>query len=284
VVYQEAAAIDNWRRVIAAYLPAGNVCGHQICYFREYKCNPKALLAVFNSTLINWLVTVQSSNNHLPGYLISSLPFPKFTPVRNRSSNQVSVLIRAYESWADSLKGIRDREPISVARELLLEMKPEVDRLSEQGGILEDIHDLLAHLAQRMLDLQTMRRSETNRFLSELERLLGGVGDGTLLGTFKGKTLVLNYVGDYQKGERDQTFESIWNVITKNKSGKPYSSPGLEAKLRQLFENSLAAQQPLKVELAITDALIDQTVYFGYGLSQHEIDVIEGVKAIDMQA
>jgi hypothetical protein len=280
IVYQEVAAIDNWRRVIAAYLPAGNFCGHKICYFREYKCDPMALLAVFNSTLINWLVTVQSTNNSLPGYLISSLPFPKFTPVGNRSSNLEYLLIQAYESRAGSLKEIRDREPISMARQLLLDMKPEFDRLSEQGRIQEGIHDLLARLAQRMLNLQTMRRSEINRFLSELDRLLGGVGDAALLDTFKGKTIVQNYVGDYQKGQADQPFESIWNVITNNKSGKhQYSSPGLTSKLRQLFENSVAAHEPLKVELAITDALIDRTVYFSYGLSEQEIGVIEGAKA-----
>jgi Eco57I restriction-modification methylase len=78
IVYQEGAAIDNWRRVIATYLPAGLICGHKICYFTEYKILPTTLLAVFNSKIINWYVTSISTNNSLSAYLIGAIPFPSF--------------------------------------------------------------------------------------------------------------------------------------------------------------------------------------------------------------
>jgi len=61
VVYQEGAAIDNWRRIIATLLPPGSICGHKICYFVDYKISPKALLAVFDSKLVDWYITALST-------------------------------------------------------------------------------------------------------------------------------------------------------------------------------------------------------------------------------
>jgi Eco57I restriction-modification methylase len=68
VVYQEGAAIDNWRRIIATLLPPGFICGHKICYFVDYNVSPKALLAVFNSKLVDWYITALSTNNSLSAY------------------------------------------------------------------------------------------------------------------------------------------------------------------------------------------------------------------------
>ncbi len=75
VVYQEGAAIDNWRRIIATLLPSGLICGHKICYFTDYKISSTTLLSVFNSKLIDWYVTAMSTNNSLSAYLIGSNSF-----------------------------------------------------------------------------------------------------------------------------------------------------------------------------------------------------------------
>lgn len=60
VVYQESAALDNWRRIIAAYLPAGHICGHKICYFINVKYNEfhfwLFLIVALSSGGMNWLV------------------------------------------------------------------------------------------------------------------------------------------------------------------------------------------------------------------------------------
>jgi len=56
IVYQEGSAIDAWRRVVPTYLPEGNICGHKICYFTDYKVDMFAFLAVYASNLINWMV------------------------------------------------------------------------------------------------------------------------------------------------------------------------------------------------------------------------------------
>ena len=78
VVFQECAAIDNYRRIIPAYLPAGSFCGHKICYFKDLRCDPFALLAVFGGALLEWVINAMSVTNSLSAYQISLLPFPRF--------------------------------------------------------------------------------------------------------------------------------------------------------------------------------------------------------------
>jgi len=160
VVYQECAAIDNWRRVIAAHLPEGNVCGHKICYFRDYKCSLMALLAVFNSRLIDWLVTVLSTNNSLPAYLVGALPFPAFTSTG--SGRRAGPSAQACELYAEDVAG-------GCFERLLASVD---DRLAGRGADLDVVHDLLAHLAQVMTDLNKQKQAEMKRFLGDLEARL----------------------------------------------------------------------------------------------------------------
>jgi hypothetical protein len=91
VVYQEGAAIDNWRRVISTLLPAGLICGHKICYFVDYKISSRTLLGIFSSKLIDWYVTALSTNNSLPAYLIGSLRFPNFKNVTLEKERKATV-------------------------------------------------------------------------------------------------------------------------------------------------------------------------------------------------
>ncbi len=112
IVYQECAAIDNWRRVIAAYLPEGNFCGHKICYFMDYRCAPAALLAVFNSRLVDWIITALSSNNSLPAYLVGSIPFLKFSSVSGDQHRRERV--------SDSYRNMTGKHPVGTCLRSLL--------------------------------------------------------------------------------------------------------------------------------------------------------------------
>src|SRR5690606_25090489 len=65
------------------------------------------------------------------------------------------------------------------------------------------VHDLLAHLAQRMIDLNKEKQAEIKRFLGWLEARLKiqPRGGETGITSLTGKTVLQNYLGDYQKGE-----------------------------------------------------------------------------------
>jgi hypothetical protein len=82
VVWQNLAAQNNFRRLIAASVPAGEFCNHALSYVTEKssKVDLRLLLAVLNSNLAEWFFRLGSTNNNILQYLINNIPFPRFRP------------------------------------------------------------------------------------------------------------------------------------------------------------------------------------------------------------
>jgi hypothetical protein len=142
------------------------------------------------------------------------------------------------------------------------------------------VHDLLAHLAQHMIDLNKQKQTETRRFLAWLEERLDIEHKGkTGIDALTGKTTLQHYLGDYQKGEEAQPWEAVLAVLSRNKGkfgvGKQVLEGAAAGTLRTEYERSLAVLRPIKAQLARTDALIDQVVYLLYGLTADEVAVVE---------
>jgi hypothetical protein len=262
VVYQECAAIDNWRRVIAAYLPAGNFCGHKICYFMDYKCSPWALLAVFNSRLIDWMVTAISSNNSLPAYLVGALPFPKFLEHDMKDDESRNRILSLYEEEV-----LTDSDFSRLSKV--------IDELSERV-LLSTIHDVLAFLAKTMIDLNEAKRGCTNDLVIWLERRTK-IKSNAGIDALNGKSTLKNFLGDYQRGIPHAEVAVLLNILQKN-SGLMYES--VDAKFAKAFESHyddvVRRGLSIKARLAATDRLIDRLVYRAYGLTEKEISIIEG--------
>jgi hypothetical protein len=269
IVYQEGSAIDAWRRVISTFLPAGHICGHKICYFVNYKVDKFALLAVFGSNLINWLVEKLSVTNSLPAYLVGNLPFPKitFTPPSAERAQLTQQAIARYDAGDNAA--------------LLAQTQTAID-----ADKTDVVHDLLAYLAQRMIDLNKQKQAEIKRFLGWLEARLkirpnkdGKTGIGSLSGTQK--RAFSEYLGDYQKGQSHLVFKSHSNeddfnyYLTKNRLRFVATLSDIDGEIEREYERSLAALLPIKRELARTDTLIDKIVYRLYGLTDAEIELIE---------
>jgi len=151
-------------------------------------------------------------------------------------------------------------------------------REPEQSDV---VHDLLAYLAEEMIRLNKEKRAAIKEFLGWLETTLkilpdreGRVGIDALTG----KSKLLDYPGDYQKGEPPLSFDDLLDTLRKNRTrlGVSLSDTALIERLRQAYEASLAAILPLKARLAATDALIDAVVYRLYGLTEEEVRVVEG--------
>jgi hypothetical protein len=144
------------------------------------------------------------------------------------------------------------------------------------------VHDFLAFLAERMIELNKQKQAEQKRFLGWLEAQLSIAGkdgkDG--LEALTGKTTIKGYLGDYQKGEKETPFNKIMDILHKNKGkiGANLSDPRFEARLKAAYEKSLATLRPIKEKLEKTDWLIDQVVYRLYGLTDDEIAIVEGRK------
>jgi hypothetical protein len=130
------------------------------------------------------------------------------------------------------------------------------------------VHDLLAFLAERMLEMNKQKQQEIKGFLGWLEGFVGAkVEDMTP------KTKLQGYY--------EHDYESFLAVLKKN--GKKLAidparrEPG-EA-LKAEFEGSVSKLGPLRERIRLTDELIDAVVYRLYGLTEEEIRIVEGSQA-----
>jgi len=142
--------------------------------------------------------------------------------------------------------------------------------LPEQADIA---HDVLAYLAEQMIEPHKARQAEMKGFLAWLGR-----ETGVDLQTLTGKTTLFNYLGDYQKGEEAATLEQILAILRKNQRSLrvDVSARTFQERLAKEYEASLGKLLPVKARLSATDRLIDQIVYALYGLTQEEIAIVEG--------
>jgi hypothetical protein len=126
------------------------------------------------------------------------------------------------------------------------------------------VHDLLAFLAEKMLEMNKQKQQEIKGFLGWLESYVGAkVEDLTP------KTKLQGYY--------EHDYESFLAVLKKN--GKklaidPSRREPAEA-LRAEFEGSLRKLLPLRESIRLTDDLIDAIVYRLYGLTEEEIEIVE---------
>jgi hypothetical protein len=152
--------------------------------------------------------------------------------------------------------------------------------LAQEPEASDVVHDLLALLAEEMLRLNKEKRALQQKFLAYLVDTLrikpdknGHVGVEALTG----KSRLLNYAGDYQKGEDSLSLDDLWELVRKNRTRVEANLAQASLKERVLtkYQQSLDQVLPLKQQLQHTDALIDRVVYRLYGLTEEEITIVE---------
>jgi len=135
------------------------------------------------------------------------------------------------------------------------------------------VHDQLSFLAKTMNDLNTVCQNEINGFLSWLSREIG-----VPIEEINGKTIIQNYLGDYQQGEEAVSLSLILDVLRKNQRQLKVniSSRAFQEQLSSEYQTSLSKLIPIKEKLASTDRLIDLIVYALYDLTDEAIAIVEG--------
>ncbi|HYP26817.1 MAG TPA: Eco57I restriction-modification methylase domain-containing protein, partial [Blastocatellia bacterium] len=86
---QESCPQNNFRRVIAAFIPAGEYCNHKVNYLPEHTSQHplKFVLGLLNSKLTDWYFRLGSTNAAVSHYQLYNLPCPVFA-VGIESSDQ----------------------------------------------------------------------------------------------------------------------------------------------------------------------------------------------------
>ena len=127
------------------------------------------------------------------------------------------------------------------------------------------VHDLLAFLAEQMVEMNRARGEEIRGFLHWLER-----GIGVEIDTLKNKTAIQSYFG--------LSLDGLLDILKKNRRSIAVdpSSRDFQESLEREFTSSCAKLNPLLTRIQQTDVLIDQVVYQLYGLTDEEITVVEG--------
>ena len=126
------------------------------------------------------------------------------------------------------------------------------------------VHDLLAYLAEGMVEMNRAKGEEIRGFLRWLEREIGVEID-----TLKNKTAIQGYF--------DLSFGELLEILKKNHRSiaVDLSDRNFQESLEREFTRSLDKLNPLLTRIQQTDALIDQVVYQLYGLTDKEIAVVE---------
>ena len=158
------------------------------------------------------------------------------------------------------------------------------ERLAAEPEQADVVHDLLAHLAERMIEMHKQKQARVEDFWLDLE----GVTDGDAFEILrhKGKqecTLWRKsgacrpFVGEESHSTRRLDESLAWNegafkAFVKALAGKVHALSGLV----NVYRAHNPAYRELVARIAASDWLIDHIVYELYGLTEEEIAIVEG--------
>lgn len=127
------------------------------------------------------------------------------------------------------------------------------------------VHDLLAFLAEQMIEMNRQKQAEAKGFLTWLERTMGAKVDD-----LSNKTRVRDY--------HDHHLDGLLEVLRQNhrKLRADPNARDFQEGVEREFRQSTEKLAPLKERIAATDRLIDRIVYRLYGLTEEEVAVVEG--------
>ena len=259
IFYQRIRKISLRRRLIGEYINRGEfhpIATSSILTLHEDNYDLKYILALFNSELINYWYKNFDTDIEIKITSILSIPIHKiyFTTPPNRRAALVDEAKALYIQYLD----------------IPAEPAPILDFVGERLGAEPEesdvVHDLLAHMAERMIDMNTEKNAEIKAFLGFLEGETGAAVDDMV-----NKTAVRKYY--------KHEFQKLIDILVKNKKrlkdGYDPKSPTNYKHLNEWYNDSTDKLQPLMGRIEATDRIIDQIVYRLYGLTEEEIKIVE---------
>lgn len=190
VVIQEASPQNNFRRIIAGPLEAGEFCNHTINYCPEpaSKVSLSMVLAILNSKLADWYFRLGSTNAHVSHYQIYNLPYPVFADQQTSGDKQLrNAAIAAIDAGklGDAIATLAPAfagPPFPVAvQDVLIELvrriiaieqaRGEIVRV-ERSGLASDAQPLQDLIDRILYALAGLTPAEVTGLESRLARML----------------------------------------------------------------------------------------------------------------
>jgi type I restriction-modification system DNA methylase subunit len=218
------------------------------------------LLALLNSRLLSFVYLQQDVAATKDDFRQTTLDGLRALPVRliefSTPAKERSRLLDKAKTLCDKCYAQKDVFCVTGFVEQCLKQK------MKQADV---VHDLLAFLAQRMIEMNREKQAETKGFLEWLESAIGAKVDD-----LKNKTKIRVY--------HEGILDNLLDVLKENSKAlkKNPSSKDFYEVLKEAFQKSMAKLLPLKNQIAISDRLIDLVVYRIYGLTEEEIRIVEG--------
>ena len=236
--------------------------------------NPLYVVSVLNSKLLSYTYQIRTGEvgrlfAQVKLYDLRKLPIRRihFTTPPGERTRLVGVGITEATEWIETAE--KDSVTFSafsgskLARWLAA-------RLSAEPEQADAVHDLLAHLAQWMIDMNKAKGAEVRGFLAWLADYTGLPVDDWAL-----KTHLRRYY--------EHDWPAMQRVLKRNQRKLPRVELDVDAyknepaaRICAAWETSMDTLRPLLADIAATDRLIDQIVYQLYGLTEEEIAIVEG--------
>ena len=265
------------QRVVSAFDERDNSAGMKtLQVIISQSDNEKNLLflsTLLSSNLINFWCS---------DYLVDDInqSYLERIPIRNVSFT--TPIDRRQQALQNTIALYNQLQLNHNADPLLVQVNHHLNQQPEEADV---IHDLLAHLAEQMIELNKQKQTEIKSFLHWLERFIGCPID-----TLTNKSKVQNYLGDYYKkgtgiadtdndtGAPHLSFNDLIELLKKNKRKIKIDPVARKEQqtLEKEYQASLETLLPLKMQLMRCDRLIDAIVYKLYRLTEEEIAIVEG--------
>ena len=178
---QESSPQNNFRRIIAAMIPADEFCNHTVNYAPEPNCTvPLALvLALLDSRLAEWYFRLGSTNAHVSHYQLYNLPCPAFAERAAAEDRRALDRARAAIAQGDAdaafaaLQPGLAHPPFSLAvRDVMVDLVNRIIAIEEaRGEIARAARSALAPAAQPFQD-----------FIDRLLYAMAGLAEGEIRG------------------------------------------------------------------------------------------------------
>jgi type I restriction-modification system DNA methylase subunit len=220
------------------------------------------LLALLNSSLLRcfYAMSSQVDETTKPQIYLNVL---KSQPIRTISfaipiGERLALLEQSKKAYKLYLATGDNTEVLRFAEE----------KLSSEPDRAEVVHDLLAYLAEQMIEAKKQQQVEARGFLDWLERQIG-----VKIDVLSSKTKVRNYY--------EHNLDELLSVLNTNRRKLPKgvnpSGRAFQDATGQEFSASMTKLAPLETRLFMTDTLINEVVYRLYALSDEEMNIVRSV-------